>query len=736
MGGAEPHLTPYLSRDAEVRPGDTLFGQWQLMRRLGQDGFGAIFEARELKLDEMQEVRVLSEALVAGQQGLLERVRQEVKLMRRLAHPHIGRVYDYREDLDQNLVLISMERIEGGNLRKLLSVASQHQQSVPLPLALSILVQMMEALAEAHRQQINHEDLRPEYVLLTGGPLEELLANPTMDPEVKMVDFGHLSAFLENREEVMRGEVLSIAAYMAPELAKSGVEGSAAADMYGAGVVAYELLTGKLPLGRFSLPSELRTGLPQDLDDLILSLLELDPARRASAASVLPICRRLLAEVEQSEHVAAVGTELARVETKDLITFGQEDEALRVPRSSPTMAPAAKSSQHWWIGGLGVAVLVALGGMFLWKYFGLPETVDETVLEETTSLEEAPSLPVQSPEPLEEPGKEPEPEWTTLKIDLNPADGKLYLGDTLLGGSPQIVELAPGKYYVEGRKDGCENEIVRVDAGQQDEIAIELDCPEVATRAPEPEPVSRAETAIRPTVPILSSGAVGPEAPRGMKFRYVEGGEVWLTVSQNRGVEDQDSKNVEPFWIGETEVTQAQWLAVMGTNPSQSAGCASCPVENVSWLEALHFTNKLSLDSGLYGCYAIEQCTGEGSEETCRISLIFSSCNGYRLPTEAEWELVARAGVEGPLAWTAGNDGCSSPGPRPVGLDENHRWNVRGLSDNVSEWVWTTGGRKKRARGGSWQSGKEDCHPGVISFASQGERDPRRGFRVVRSHLE
>ncbi len=726
-----------------MEPGDTLFGQWQLMSNLGGDGYGAIFEARELKLDEMQEVRVLREEMVAGQPALLESVRQEVKLMRRLAHPHIGRVYDYREDLAQNLVLISMERIVGGNARnahKLLEVASQHQLSIPLPLVLRILVQMMEALAEAHRQGINHEDIRPDCILLTGGAPEELLANPTADPGVKMVDFGRLSAFLENREEVMRSEVLKVAAYMAPELVKSGVEASSAADVYGAGAVVYELLTGKLPLGRFKLPSELRPGLPQNLDRLILSLMEHDPADRASAVSALPACRRLSAQAEMGVDAATAGGKAPpQVEVGDLVTFGEEDGAREPSRYSQVPVPRAKSPQYGWIGVLAVVMPLALGAVVYWQYFKVPEPVDEAVAVEDKeplppSLEDPLRLPVADPEPLKESGGDSEPELATLKIDLSPSDGKLYLGDAVLGAPPQIVDLPPGKYYVEGRKGGCEDKIVRVEAGQQDEIAIELDCPAVALEPQALEAETPAEPAVGPVTAALRSGSQGRETPRGMKFRFIEGGSVWLTVSRNRGIEDQDSKDVGPFWIGETEVTQAQWRAVMRDSPSTFAGCDGCPVENVSWLEVLRFTNKLSLDSGRYGCYTIQGCTGGDNDEICDSVKTTVSCSGYRLPTEAEWDLVARAGVEGPLV-ASGNGWCTVPGTRPVGAEANHRWGVRDLSGNVSEWVWSPAdGRDRRARGGSYRSDIDACHPGTVSFAPQGARDSGRGFRIVRSH--
>ena len=87
-------LVPKLS-DLKLEPGSELLGQWRITRELGRGGFGAVFAAEELKLEEVQAVKVLDPAMVA-QAELLARFRREVKLMRRLRHPHIVQVFDYR----------------------------------------------------------------------------------------------------------------------------------------------------------------------------------------------------------------------------------------------------------------------------------------------------------------------------------------------------------------------------------------------------------------------------------------------------------------------------------------------------------------------------------------------------------------------------------------------------------------------------------------------------------------
>ncbi len=270
--------------ELELAPGTVLFDQWRIIRELGRGGFGVVFEAEELHLGEILAIKVLDPAM-SSRPKLLTRFRREVSVMRRLESRHIVRVYDYREDPDAHLALISMEYVAGGTVRALRDLAREKEQLVPVAVVVAILAQTLEALAEAHDQGVIHRDVTPGNILLAGADPEELLAEPTRDPRVKLVDFG-IAGLVEHAELSQKSRVLGTAAYVAPEALEPGGEVTPAADVYGAGAVAYELLTGKLPLGRFPQPSDTRADVPPELDRLVPELLDLEPAKRPPARPV------------------------------------------------------------------------------------------------------------------------------------------------------------------------------------------------------------------------------------------------------------------------------------------------------------------------------------------------------------------------------------------------------------------------------------------------------------------
>jgi tRNA A-37 threonylcarbamoyl transferase component Bud32 len=239
-----------------------LFPQLEILELLGQGGMGAVYKARQRGLDRLVALKILP-AEAARDPAFAERFGREARALARLNHPHIVTVYDYGQA--NGLYYFVMEYVEGLNLREVLRRGHLEPKQ-----ALRIVPQICEALQFAHDEGVVHRDIKPENILLD------------KKGRVKIADFG-IAKLLGGKKEgyALTGpwQVVGTAHYMAPEQMDNPLAVDHRADIYSLGVVFYEMLTGKLPMGRFAPPSK-QVQVDVRLDDVVLKSLEHEPERR------------------------------------------------------------------------------------------------------------------------------------------------------------------------------------------------------------------------------------------------------------------------------------------------------------------------------------------------------------------------------------------------------------------------------------------------------------------------
>ncbi len=233
---------------------------------LGRGGMGVVYRARHKALDRDVALKVLP-ASFAADRNFADRFQREARALAKLQHPNIVAVHDF--GCTDGLFWLVMEFVDGANIRQ----AMRAGQIGPKE-ALAIVPQICDALQSAHEHGVVHRDIKPENVLLdrTG--------------RVKVADFG-LAKLMEHDAAAASltgaGQVMGTPHYMAPEQWERPKDVDHRADIYSLGVVFYEMLTGELPIGRFSVPSK-KSDIDARIDEIVMRTLEKEREARYQRA--------------------------------------------------------------------------------------------------------------------------------------------------------------------------------------------------------------------------------------------------------------------------------------------------------------------------------------------------------------------------------------------------------------------------------------------------------------------
>lgn len=293
---------------------------------------GTVYKATEPIHGKIVAIKVLRPEFVEDDEAV-ERFHREAEAVSRLRHPNLVRIIQ-KEQVDRELYFV-MEYVPGSALETVL-----RKRRLSLREAFIVFKKVCAGLAAAHGEKIVHRDLSPRNILVS----EDLEV-------VKIVDFGisRVESISKELGTLSTNQVsLGSLHYMAPEQAIDMRQTDHRADIYSLGVLFYEMLTGRVPIGRYSLPSAINSEVPSEVDPIILRCLETNPGDRFSSVS------QLLARVERLDNQLRLG-------------LVSEIRDLQRSTSKIFTKPSRSSPLKWGLTAGALLVAAGASGYLLWQ---------------------------------------------------------------------------------------------------------------------------------------------------------------------------------------------------------------------------------------------------------------------------------------------------------------------------------------------------------------------------------
>lgn len=348
QGAAALHVLSWTAMSEENRdiPENAMIGSWKLTEWLAEGGMGQVYVAKHELMGREAVVKLLHSKLL-NDADVVRRFLNEARASAAIRHPGIVEIFDLGSDGDR--VYIVMERLYGETLAERIARAP-----LIVGLVVTMVKQLVGALAAAHKHKIIHRDLKPENLFVVDDP------DIPGGKRIKILDFGVAKLAPEQGGSGMtaQGMVFGTPAYMAPEQCQNSAQVDHRSDLYAVGCIMYEMLCSEPPFGHGGLelfaahlrdiparPSERGVEIPDDVEDIVLRLLAKEPADRFQS------CDELLAALDNAKLTArrrARGKrrrseKLAYAETVPPYVIAAEETAkvaqMPAPAPAPTPAP-------------------------------------------------------------------------------------------------------------------------------------------------------------------------------------------------------------------------------------------------------------------------------------------------------------------------------------------------------------------------------------------------------------
>jgi serine/threonine protein kinase len=418
IGGRPTPLagTPALERSELL--GSTLSGRYQITRKIGQGGMGAVYEATHTLIGKTVAVKVLLDKY-AQREAIVKRLKQEAQLASSLRHEHIIDITDFGNTEDGRTFVV-MELLEGESLAECLA----KEPKLPEMRILRIASQAASALAAAHAKGIVHRDIKPENIFL--------LKRKEMD-FVKVVDFGISKSLRATGEEdevrlTQTGMVLGTPLYMSPEQARGDEDLDHRVDIYALGVIMYESATGRVPFGGNNYLSVISQVLNEDPKPV----REIRPDISEEFEAIVS---RAMAK-ERVDRYDSANDMLADISSLlDDPTHSTERAKITGPRR---LLPRPKIPRTAWaIGGIGLAVgAAAIVVTLLMGSKQKKQNIEQPIAGATADA--GVQIKPNNDDPVP-----PQPAVATIKLRIvtDPPGAEVYRESELIGNAPTEIEF-------------------------------------------------------------------------------------------------------------------------------------------------------------------------------------------------------------------------------------------------------------------------------------------------------